>query len=94
MMLPGARAPPPAWTRKRPARPRESAAPLQTTFVTPEEPALQARAPALQSVHRIIGEPEDLDGRSAVGERAMSKLFQDKAGLQVKFRYRFSESLT
>src|SRR5437016_2951621 len=29
--------------------------------VTPEEPALQARAPALQS-YKIIGEPEDLDG--------------------------------
>ena len=29
--------------------------------ITPEEPALQARAPALQS-YKIIGEPEDLDG--------------------------------
>lgn len=47
--------------------------------VTPEEPALQARAPAFPadalSVYRVIGQPEDLDGAKELAEK-------DKYGFQ------------
>src|SRR5437868_14386143 len=58
---PGTQAPSPASVRLDADERGEHLSSGIPGSITPEEPALQARAPALQS-YKIVGEPEDLDG--------------------------------
>ena len=60
--LPGTQAPSPASVRKNADGLAHHSSSGIPGSITPEEPALQAGAPALPA-YKIIGEPEDLENR-------------------------------
>ena len=69
-LKPGTQAPSPASVRKDADERGEHSSLGIPSTVTPEEPVLQARTPAVPG-YRVIGQPEDLDGAKelAVGDR-------------------------
>ena len=67
-LKPGTQVPSPASVRKDADRAEDNSSSVIPGAVTPEEPALQAGAPAFPG-YRVIGQPEDLDGAKELAER-------------------------